>query len=266
MKTRLLIIIAIVIASSGLSASAYVLSVQNQCESLLGDTHYPRPLTFWNCFDYLEMIQGDKDMRGYCGEKYMLDGLNECILNPEFIEPNTIIIYDVIGNSRTRLSVAPHVMVMNLTDANTVTFVNNGTTIVNIFDNSKGIWHFDNVSPSSQITLIINGTGYYEVLVQNSREGETGQIVVLGDDVDSLSVRERAKMAQAIISGNFREHHELVGVGSGGAPGTGVSITINEKEFELYEDAKSYYYEKYSKIIPFDVPITIEFAEPIMLQ
>jgi len=202
----------------------------------------------------------------WCSEGYMLDGLNECILNPEFIEPNTIIIYDVIDNSRTRLSVAPHVMVMNLTDANTVTFVNNGTTTVNIFDNSKGIWHFDNVPPSSQRTLIINGTGYYEVLVQNSREGETGQIVALSENTNSLPVEIRAKMAQAIIGGNFRELPELVGVGSGGAPGTGVSITINEKELELYEDAKSYYYEKYSKIIPFDVPITIEFAEPIMLR
>ena len=51
-------------------------------------------------------------------------------------------------------------------------------------------------------------------------------------------------------------------MGGGGAE-IGVHITINEKELELYEDAKSYYYEKYSKMIPFDVPIIIEFDEPI---
>jgi hypothetical protein len=34
----------------------------------------------------------------------------------------------------------------------------------------------------------------------------------------------------------------------------------------LHEDAKSYYYEKYSKIIPFDVPIIIEFGEAIRME
>ncbi len=56
MKTRLLIIIGIVLASVVLVSSVYVISIQNRCESLLGDTHYPRPLTLWNCFDYLQMI------------------------------------------------------------------------------------------------------------------------------------------------------------------------------------------------------------------
>ncbi len=117
-----------------------------------------------------------------------------------------------------------------------------------------------------QKSIQLNSTGFYSFLVVAGMEGESGRIVVLGDDVDSLSVNSRAKMAQAIISGNFREHPELVGVGSGGAPGTGVLITINEKELELHEDAKSYYYEKCSKIIPFDVSITIEFGEPIRTQ
>ncbi|MDH3361497.1 MAG: hypothetical protein OEL56_03760 [Nitrosopumilus sp.] len=41
------------------------------------------------------------------------------------------------------------------------------------------------------------------------------------------------------------------------------SHTINEKELEPHEDIKSYYYERYSKIIPFDVPIIIDFVESI---
>ena len=190
-------------------------------------------------------------------------GNDECILNPEFIEPNTVIIYDVIENSGTRLSIAPHYIVMDLKDSDTVTFVNDGLTTVNILDNSKGLWSFDNVKPSSQRTLAINGTGFYEFLVQNSRIGQSGEIVALSDNTNSLPVETRAKMAQAIIISNFHEHPELVGVGSGGAPGTGVIITINDKELVLHEDAKLYYYEKYDKIIPFDVPITIEFGKPI---
>jgi hypothetical protein len=58
MKTRLLIIIVgIILVSIGSGTFAYYISVQDQCTSQLGDTHYPRPLTLWNCLDYLRMIQ-----------------------------------------------------------------------------------------------------------------------------------------------------------------------------------------------------------------
>ena len=56
MKTKLLILIVIVLASVVLVSSVYVISVQIRCEDLLGDTKYPRPLTFWNCFDYLQRV------------------------------------------------------------------------------------------------------------------------------------------------------------------------------------------------------------------
>lgn len=55
MKTKLLIITVIVLASVVIG-SAYAVSVQIRCEDLLGDTHYPRPLTLWNCLDYLNMV------------------------------------------------------------------------------------------------------------------------------------------------------------------------------------------------------------------
>ncbi|KER05366.1 hypothetical protein AAA799E16_01995, partial [Marine Group I thaumarchaeote SCGC AAA799-E16] len=45
----------------------------------------------------------------------------------------------------------------------------------------------------------------------------------------------------------------------------GIRITIDEKFQETVDDAEKFYYEKYSKMIPFDVPITIEFSEPFML-
>lgn len=205
-----------------------------------------------------------KGIQGHCDEKYMLIDNNECVLNPQFIKPNIVIIYDVVENSGTRLSVAPHDIVMNLTDGNTVTFVNNGTTTVNIFDNSKGIWHFDSVKPSSQRTLVINGTGFSEFLVQNSRTGVSGAIVALSEDTNSLPVETRAKMAQTIVSSDFRNNVELIGVGSGGAE-PGIAIDIDEKFQDKHYDAEKFYYEKYSKMIPFDVPITIEFKKPFML-
>jgi hypothetical protein len=55
MKTGLLIIIGIVLISTVIG-SVYAASVQIRCDDLLGDTKYPRPLTFWNCLDYLQKI------------------------------------------------------------------------------------------------------------------------------------------------------------------------------------------------------------------
>jgi hypothetical protein len=55
MKTRFLIIIGIVLISTVIG-SVYAASVQIRCDDLLGDTKYPRPLTFWNCLDYLQKI------------------------------------------------------------------------------------------------------------------------------------------------------------------------------------------------------------------
>ena len=155
---------------------------------------------------------------------------------------------------------------IDVEENNTITWVNQGIFTTKISDRERGLWSIDEIKPSAKKSIQLNSTGFYSFLVVADVEGEVGRIVALGNNVDSLSVGNRAKMAQAIISDNFREYPELVGVGSGGASGTGVSITINEIELESREDAESYYYEKYRKIIPFDVPITIEFDEPIRLN
>ena len=206
------------------------------------------------------------DSRDHCGEKYLVIGNGECMLNPEFIEPNTIIIYDVAEISGTRLAVTPSQMVMNLTNGNAVTFVNDGLTTVNIFDHSKGIWRFDNVKPSSQRTLIINETGFYEFLIQNSLRGQQGRIAALSDDTNSLFVGIKAKMAQTIIGSQFGESYDGLFSVSAGGLSPGITIGIDEKFQDKYDDAEKFYYEKYRKMIPFDVPITIEFSKPIELQ
>ena len=201
-----------------------------------------------------------------CSGDFIQHG-NGCILDPKSIEPNTIIIHHVTENTAgTRLTISPQTLVIDMGKNNTITWVNQGIFTAKITDRERGLWGIDEIKPSMQESIQLNSTGFYSFLVVADVEGEVGRIVALGDDVDSLSVGNRAKMAQAIISDNFREYPELVGVGSGGAPGTGVSITINEKELESHEDVKSHYYEKYRKIIPFDVPIIIEFGEPIRLD
>jgi hypothetical protein len=55
MKTSILIIMGIVLTSAVIG-SVYAASVQIRCEDLLGDTKYPRPLTWWNCYEYLQRV------------------------------------------------------------------------------------------------------------------------------------------------------------------------------------------------------------------
>ena len=177
-----------------------------------------------------------------------------------------MIIYDVADNSGgTRLSIALHDIVMDLEGGNIITFVNDGLNTVNIFDNSQELWSFENVQPSSQRELVINGTGFYKILVQNSREDESGRIVALSDDTNSLPVDTRAKMAQTIVGSDFGKGVGLISVGSGSAE-PGVTIGIYEKFKDEHDDAEKYYYEKYCKMIPFDVPIRVEFTGMIVPQ
>ena len=41
-------------------------------------------------------------------------------------------------------------------------------------------------------------------------------------------------------------------------------ITINEEELKKQNDAESFYYNMYKNLIPFEVPITIEFSGPVV--
>ena len=89
--------------------------------------------------------------------------------------------------------------------------------------------------------------------------------MALSDDTHSLPVGIRAQMAQNIISSDFESRSELISVSSGGAE-SGITVGINEKFQNTYDDAEKFYYEKYKELIPFDVPIRIEFSAPITLQ
>ena len=241
MKTRLLMIIASAIFSSYIFFSLYSFDENRAAE--------------------IPKLQ--------CGEKY-IQVSDTCQLNPELIEPNTVVIYDMHQKQGSRLSISPHDLIMNLTNGNTVTFVNDGSNTVNIFDRGSGNWEFEDVKPRSERTLMINNTGFYEILVQDKRHGDSGRIMVLSDETNSLLVGIKAKMAQGII-GASRDMAEykyvsgyIVSVGSGGT-NPGITVGILESELEKHDDAESYYHDLITNMIPFDVPITIEFTGPIVL-
>ena len=268
MKTiPLIVVIVIAVGTSVIATSGVFTPIQSddpKCHFTDENSITQPCLIIDGWYDFL-MKSSIQTTNNNCEPEYMLVGNNECILDPKLLDKNTVIIYDVTENSGSRLSIAPHFTIMNLTGNNTVKFVNNGANTVDIFDGFEEKWKFENVLPSSHRILSINNTGYYEFVVQNAYKGQTGVIVALSEDTHSLPVGVRAQMAQNIISSDFESRVELISVGSGGAE-PGITIGINEKFQKKHDDAKKYYFEKYKEMIPFDVPIRIEFSAPIMLQ
>jgi len=236
MKTRLLIIIVIlaIIIASVITYGFFTLESESELKPLL------------------------------CGKNF-IQRYGECHPDPQLLEPNTVLIYSVTGNYNTRLAIFPSTIIINLEENNTITWINQGLSKVTVSDLDRGLWGIDEIKPSMQKSIQFNNTGFYSFLVVTDMEGRQGRIVALDDDVNSLSVSNRIQMGKAIISSHLGEHPELVSVGGGSAE-IGVHVTINKKELELHEDAKSYYHEKYRSMIPFDVPIIIEFGEPIEMD
>jgi len=172
-----------------------------------------------------------------------------------------------------------HRVLIDLDYTNSVTFVNDSADSVRIqeigenkiVDIPQDAWRTKSIASGEEITMQFNSTGHYEFNVKkvtNFLDGylehhETGEIVVLSNDTNSLSVEIRAKMAQSIVGSDFRKGVGLVSVGSGSAE-PGITIGIHEK-FEN-DDAERFYYEKYRNMIPFDVPIRIEFGSPAILN
>lgn len=186
----------------------------------------------------------------------------DAIVFSDSSDPNTMVIHNARQGNGVRLSITPQFLILNLTGNDYVTFANQDAGTVDIFDKYRGQWQFENVEPLSTRILPINNTGYYEILVQNAIYGQTGAIIALSEDTNSLPLAERAKMAQRIISNNSEINTEVIFVGSEGI-NPGLTIGIHEK-FKNESDAERFYYEKYRNMIPFDVPITIEFTRPIM--
>ena len=199
----------------------------------------------------------------FCDNDFIQQG-NGCILDPKSIEPNTIVIYHVTEKNGIRLAIAPSKLVIDFEENNTVTWINQGIFTAKVTDRERGLWSIDEIKPSMQKSIQLNSTGFYSFLVVADMQGESGRIVVLGDDVDSLEIKEKLKMAQSILGAYFRKL-PIIGIGAGNADNV-LNVQIHEDELGKFPDAEEFYYNKVKEIIPFDVPIRIEFTPPITLN
>ena len=230
MKTRLLIILGIIIL---VTVSISVLGI------LMNSDPKPKPLL--------------------CGKDFIQRG-DECHPDPRLLESNTVLIYSVTDNDNTRIATAPHDITIDLEKNDTVTWINKSFFTATVYDR-EGMWSTGEFKPSTQKSIQFNNTGLYDYLV-DANDRHHGEIVALSDETNSLPIELRMKMGMSMVSGNIDNDPALIGVGIG-ATVDGVQITINQEELKKYVDAESHYYDMYKTLIPFDVPITIDFAEPM---
>lgn len=112
--------------------------------------------------------------------------------------------------------------------------------------------------PGENTQVKFNQTGFYAYQVKTT--WATGNVIVLGDDMDSLALEVRLQMAQAILSKEMQIGSPLWEL-TIGTPDNVLEIGILEDELERIPNAKEYYEKLYKEMIPFNVPIRIEFGQ-----
>lgn len=180
------------------------------------------------------------------------------IQHPTSILSPTVIIPRGVSEPVSDSFLDPTVVVVKLKVNNTVSWINKDIVALTLkADDAR--WSIDLIKPNEIKQVRFNHTGLYEYHTEPFRK--SGSIVVLDDDVKSLDLREKLKMAMAILSLEMDPGSSLVGLGIDDS--NILKIEIIKDELKRIPNAKEYYEKKYMEIIPFDIPLRIEFVSPI---
>ena len=240
MKTRSSIIIAIIatIVITGILAAIYTVNVMQiyQNEKQLEEFKEKRDAI-------LNMLKEEKQTFS------------------ESSRTNFVIIYSTFDHNQNRIYTEPHDLTIYLEQDDVVTWINKADHTATAYDRDEGTWSTGEIKPIMQKSVRFNNTGFYQYAVDTEIDRHHGEIVAISNETNSLPIEVRSKMAQSMVSGDRYNNPALIGVGIGD-PAGGIIIDINKEKLENIPDAKSFYYNMYRNLIPFDVPITIGFSEP----
>lgn len=173
----------------------------------------------------------------------------------DFKQP-AIIIPDGILNPSTDSGLDPFVIVVQIGVNDTISWINKADVSLTLtaVDNS---WSTGAIKPGETEKIKLKHAGFYEYS-SGKYPAVRGYVVVLDDDVESLDLQEKLRMAQAILMREMRSGSPLWGVGSGSVDNV-LEINLDD-ELKRIPNAKEYYEKKYKAMIPFDIPIRIEFG------
>lgn len=199
--------------------------------------------------------------RGWGLTKNQLFGDEETAPSLQDVLPTIIFPKNATGHAPQSWPI-PEIAVLWLGTNGTVSLINESENSVNLVfgDDSAG----DEVSVGVYAIIQFNQSGFYEYTVYAPESfPRSGSIVVLGENLNSLDLDERLKMAEAMVNKHL-QGLSIIGFASVNQDKL-LEVTIDETEAEKIPNAKDYYTNMINDVIPFEVPTSIEIDSIIMI-
>lgn len=117
-------------------------------------------------------------------------------------------------------------------------------------------WSTGLIPPNEGKVIQFNETAFYKYRGLPSTT-INGRIAILSDQTEFLPIQEKLAIAREIIKVDMGPPITAIGIGNADNV---LDITIHEDELEKNPNAKEYYKKRYQEMIPFEIPIRIEFG------
>jgi hypothetical protein len=119
-----------------------------------------------------------------------------------------------------------------------------------------GRWSTGTIPPHDGKTIKFNQTAFYKYR-GDPQTAINGRIAIISDQTGFLPIQEKLAIAREIIKVDMG--NPITGIGIGNADNV-LDITIHENELKKNPNAEEYYKKRYQDMIPFDVPIRMDFG------
>lgn len=149
----------------------------------------------------------------------------------------------------------PRSIVLQIGVNNTTYWKNESNIPITLTSEDKR-WSTGLIPPNEGKVIQFNETAFYKYRGLPSTT-INGRIAILSDQTEFLPIPEKLAIAREIIKVDMG--NPITGIGIGNADNV-LDITIHEDELEKNPNAKEYYKKRYQDMIPFEVPIRIEFG------
>lgn len=206
------------------------------------------------------LILGPPILNGtfFCGEGD-IQKENECFPDISSLDSNTILIHPIYSRDHVRIASFPATLVVYSEKNDIVTWINEADQPARIYE-KENKWSIEEISPKTQKQVKFNQTAFYEYFVEVPYNRDHGRIAVVSNNTNLLPHYTKLEIARVIVEQDV-ENYPITGLGIGNVENA-LYVAIDPSELEKNADAENFFMKRYKNMIPFDVPIKIEFAEP----
>lgn len=163
--------------------------------------------------------------------------------------------YPTVIISSTKHDPRPNSIILEIGTNNTTYWKNESDIPIALISEDKR-WSTGLLQPNEGKIIKFNETAFYKYhsLPPTAIDG---RIAILSDQTKFLPIQEKLAIAREIITVDMGPPITAIGIGNADNV---LDITIHEDELEKNPNAEEYYKKRYQNMIPFEVPIRIEFG------